>query len=269
MELEVDYLPVGEGEKSGDAIAMCGGVGGRAGQFTVGFLANRSVHLHPALRLGLRASAEDAAVRGEDGTGSVHGPAHPGTLAASGKQRLRKPATKNHYSDVLPSALATCGSTLATREHQQGVPDGLLRPVAATVQADRTGLDLPNLGNQGVAVFAGQQVRPGFFERGLLTDRSEQGSHRAGRCVAEPSLHHADQHPDPTLGTALVLQLLALCGQCGLVFVQSSPPSHSFSQRTSPRPAGSDPTHYSRNIASSRFRPPRSSSALRHTSTSA
>ena len=72
------------------------------------------------------------------------------------------------------------------REHHQGLPDGLLRPVAATVQAYRAELDLPNLGNPGGDILAGQQVRPGFFERGLLSDRSEQGSHRAGRCVAAP-----------------------------------------------------------------------------------
>ena len=160
---------------SADSACRCGGVCGRAGSSTVRFLANRSVRLHPALRLGLGDSVEDAAARGADGTGSVHGPAHPGTLAASGKQGLREPATKNHYSDVHLSALTTCGSTLATREHHQGVPDGLLRPFAAAVQADRTELDLPNLGNQGVDVLAGQQVRPGFLEHGLLSDRVQAG----------------------------------------------------------------------------------------------
>ena len=45
-------------------------------------------------------------------------------------------------------------------------------PLSGAVLACRIQLDLANLGNQGVAVLAGQQVRTDFFQHSLRSDGS-------------------------------------------------------------------------------------------------
>ena len=71
----------------------------------VRLVANRSVHLRPALPVFLIASAEDVAGQSEHGVGSVTSPAHSRALAAFRMQGYSKPATKHLNRDAHPSAV--------------------------------------------------------------------------------------------------------------------------------------------------------------------